>query len=86
VPIVFCETRPLAAEWAYRFLGAALDELASHGRADQIAASLPFAGEVPPPAVTTAEVRAWAVAAGLPVSDRGRLRPDVWAAYRAAHG
>jgi ERCC4-type nuclease len=23
VPIVFCETRPLAQEWAYRFLGAA---------------------------------------------------------------
>ena len=25
VPIVFCETRPLAQEWAYRFLGAALE-------------------------------------------------------------
>jgi hypothetical protein len=24
VPIMFCETRPLAQEWAYRFLGAAL--------------------------------------------------------------
>jgi hypothetical protein len=24
VPIVFCETRPLAEEWAYRWLGAAL--------------------------------------------------------------
>jgi len=24
VPIVFCETRPLAQEWSYRFLGAAL--------------------------------------------------------------
>jgi ERCC4-type nuclease len=24
VPIVFCETRPLAQEWTYRFLGAAL--------------------------------------------------------------
>ena len=23
VPIVFCESRPLAQEWAYRFLGAA---------------------------------------------------------------
>jgi hypothetical protein len=28
VPIVFCETRPLAEEWAYRWLGAAL---AHHG-------------------------------------------------------
>jgi hypothetical protein len=25
VPIVFCETRPLAQEWAYRYLGAALE-------------------------------------------------------------
>ena len=24
VPIVFCETRPLAEEWRFRFLGAAL--------------------------------------------------------------
>jgi hypothetical protein len=24
VPIVFCETRPLAQEWTFRFLGAAL--------------------------------------------------------------
>lgn len=24
VPIVFCENRPLAQEWAYRFLGAAV--------------------------------------------------------------
>jgi hypothetical protein len=24
VPIVFCETRPLAMEYAYRFLGASL--------------------------------------------------------------
>jgi ERCC4 domain len=27
VPIVFCETRPLAAEWTYRWLGACLYEL-----------------------------------------------------------
>jgi ERCC4-type nuclease len=27
VPIVFCETRPLAEEWTYRFLGAALAQL-----------------------------------------------------------
>lgn len=25
VPIVFCETRALAQEWTYRFLGAALN-------------------------------------------------------------
>lgn len=27
IPIVFCETRPLAEEWTYRYLGAALAEL-----------------------------------------------------------
>ncbi len=26
VPVMFAETRPLAQEWAYRFLGAALSE------------------------------------------------------------
>jgi len=27
VPIVFCDTRPLAEQWTFRFLGAALAEL-----------------------------------------------------------
>lgn len=27
IPIVFCETRPIAEEWTYRYLGAALAEL-----------------------------------------------------------
>ncbi|WP_185972519.1 ERCC4 domain-containing protein [Georgenia yuyongxinii] len=30
VPVVFTETRPLAQEWTYRFLGAALRELRAH--------------------------------------------------------
>ncbi len=34
---------------------------------------------------TPAEIRAWALAQGLKVADRGRLRPEVLAAYRAAH-
>jgi ERCC4-type nuclease len=34
---------------------------------------------------TTAQVRAWALDHGLEVSDRGRLRPQVWDAWRAAH-
>ncbi len=29
VPIIFCDTRPLAEEWTFRFLGAALAHLAS---------------------------------------------------------
>ena len=80
VPIVFAETRPLAQEWTYRFLGAAL---AHHhdDRREPLVADLPPAGPVPPPAPTTAEVRAWARQHGLAVADRGRLHPDVWAAH-----
>jgi hypothetical protein len=43
VPIVFCETRQLAQEWAYRFLGAALE----HHRLDVGGAML--ADELSPP-------------------------------------
>src|SRR5579875_3475288 len=45
VPIVFCETRPLAEEWAFRFLGAAL-AFARAEAVDAVAASPPLA---PPP-------------------------------------
>ena len=82
VPIVFAETRPLAQEWTYRFLGAAL----VHHHDDRLAATLrvelPPAGPVPAPQPTTAEVRAWARLHGLAVPDRGRLRPEIWSAYR----
>jgi hypothetical protein len=32
VPVVFCDTRPLAQEWAFRFLGAAVAELTPAAR------------------------------------------------------
>jgi hypothetical protein len=35
---------------------------------------------------TTSEIRAWAIAQGLPVSVRGRLKPEVVEAYTEAHG
>lgn len=101
VPIVFCETRPLAQEWTYRFLGAALTHHHEGGHGERRAAELPAAGPVPPvdrpvhPSVRrsaerrdgppVAEVRAWALANGIAVSDRGRLRPEVWERYRAEH-
>ncbi|MHC1559371.1 ERCC4 domain-containing protein [Actinomycetospora sp. C-140] len=87
VPIVFAETRPLAEEWAYRYLAAALawarDEHAIGARLPGAAPELP-AGTAPEP--STAEVRAWARDQGIDVPDRGRLRPEVWARYREAHG
>ena len=36
VPIVFCETRPLAEEWTFRFLGAALAFVRADLEADQL--------------------------------------------------
>ena len=85
VPIVFAETRPLAQEWTYRFLGAALAHHHDDRDATPLAADLPPAGEVPPPEPTTAEVRAWARREGLEVSDRGRLPPEIWTAFRDAN-
>lgn len=88
VPIVFCETRQLAEEWTYRFLAAAhtwaLTEEAAQQRisGERIAISGPAGAESEP---STAEVRAWARDAGLPVPDRGRLRPEIWQAWRDAH-
>ena len=87
VPIVFTETRQLAQEWTYRYLAAAhewaLTETAVTGR---VLDARPATADAPAaPLPTTAEVRAWARAAGLSVPDRGRLAPPVWAAWQAAH-
>jgi len=84
VPIVFCDTRPLAQEWTYRFLGAALSHELEHAVAARLADALPFAGVLEPAAPTTAEIRAWAVQAGLDVAAKGRIRPEVRAAFEAA--
>jgi ERCC4 domain/Lsr2 len=89
VPIVFCESRQLAEEWTYRYLAAAhawaVTETAVADRigADLAAAETSTAPTAPAP--TTAELRAWARAAGINVPDRGRLRPEVWQAWRDAH-
>jgi hypothetical protein len=86
VPIVFAETRQLAEEWTYRYLAAAhawvLDDLAA-------AASVSLTAETEvsarPSDPSTAEVRAWARSTGLKVPDKGRLRPEIWQAWREAH-
>jgi hypothetical protein len=83
VPVFFAETRALAQEWTYRFLAAALAELGLERAGEAV--PLPPAGPLPPPEPSVAEVRAWARLAGLHVADRGRLRPEVWDAYRLVH-
>ena len=37
------------------------------------------------PAPSTAQVQAWARVACLAVPGRGRLRPEIWDAWRATH-
>lgn len=85
VPLVFAETRPLAEEWTFRYLAAARVELAAEPAAAVVEGRLVAVGVLPPRTPSTAQVRAWAVDAGLDVADRGRLRLEVVAAYRAAH-
>lgn len=79
VPIVFCQTRKLAQEYTYRYLAAALTWFVDHADAAEV-----FEPN-PQPDPSSAELRAWAKSVGLPVSDRGRLRPEILQAWRQAH-
>jgi hypothetical protein len=87
IALVFCETRPLAEEWTYRYLAAAhtwaATEPAALERIGIATGELDNAPAAPEP--STAEVRAWARAHGLTVPARGKLRPEVWDTWRAAH-
>lgn len=73
VPIVFCETRKLAQEWTYRFLAAARVALAEEMIGEIALRGLEPATPLAPGAPTPAEVRAWAAAHDVAVSDRGRI-------------
>ncbi len=84
VPIVFCETRPLAQEWTFRFLGAARAAMLEDEHAMGRLAALPRVEERGPP--RSALIRSWARARGLAVSDRGRVPGSVVAAYEADQG
>jgi hypothetical protein len=87
VPIVYAETRPLAEEWTYRYLAAAhawaATEDAAVTRIGPLVSELDRAPDAPGP--STAEVRAWAREHGITVPDRGRLRPEIFDAWHAAH-
>lgn len=86
VPIVFADTRALAQQWTYRFFGAVLDELEQEAPSVGRVLRLPAGAQVPQAEPTTAQVRGWARANGVPVPDRGKLRPEVWEAWRREHG
>ncbi len=85
VPVFFAETRPLAEEWTYRFLAAAVAEDLGESRTTQRLSGLVAAGALAPAPATSSQMREWAATQGLPVSDRGRLRADVVLAFEQAH-
>ena len=90
VPIVFTDTRALAQEWTYRFFGAAIAHRIEQSNAAALL-STPMKLAVLPQILTAvgptpADMRAWAIADGHIVAAKGRLRPEVLAAYRSAHG
>lgn len=86
VPIVFCDNRKLAQQWAYRFLGAAVAAHLYENAGAELFAEFAPGEPIPPREPSVAEIRLWAFAQGLSVSDRGRVSADVTRAYRQAHG
>jgi hypothetical protein len=90
VPIVFCETRSLAQEWVYRWLGACLREhqlrLATADVEETFAPGGPPAEPDPPdrqrrPKGEESAIRTWARSRGLAVSARGRVSADIRRAW-----
>ena len=75
IPIVFCETRPLAEVWTYRYLAAAHAWASAEPAAiERIgAARLTERPHNHGNGPTPAEIRAWARAQGLAIPDRGRI-------------
>lgn len=86
VPIMFCENRKLAQEWTYRFLAAAHAAAELDGYGAGVVAGLADAEPLPDREPSPAEVRAWAMANGFTVSDRGRVPAAVREAYLAERG
>jgi hypothetical protein len=84
----FSEACRLAEEWTYRYIAAAHAwastelALAERSSGDSVKPATATAPGAPEP--TTSEVRAWARGKGITVPDRGRLRPDIWQAWRDA--
>jgi hypothetical protein len=85
VPISFAETRPLAQEWTYRFLGAALAQLSAEATTSGLEGTMTPAGPVPAAPPTPAQIRQWAHANRLTVSGKGRIPASIAEAYTRAH-
>ncbi|MCU1443388.1 MAG: hypothetical protein JWQ59_1538 [Cryobacterium sp.] len=84
VPIIFCETRKLAQEWTYRFLAAARVGLSEEMIGDLAVRGLEAAPSLSPAPPSPADVRRWASAHDIVVSDRGRIPLAVMDQYLEA--
>ncbi len=60
VPVTFCETRPLAEEWTYRYLGACLHELTQAELTEGVEGSFAAGPAVAPRPTTPGQIREWA--------------------------
>jgi hypothetical protein len=85
VPVFFAETRPLAEEWTYRFLAAAVAEQVADARVAERLAALVEPEPLAPAPPRAADVRRWALQNGVQVAAAGRVPATVIAAYEAAH-
>ena len=86
VPIVFCDTRPLAEEWTYRYLAAAFAWATTEAQIEhRVGVDLDETVAAPAvPEPSPRELRTWARSVGIDVPDRGRIRPEVLAAWHVA--
>lgn len=87
IPIVFCETRPLAEEWTYRYLAAAHQwastEAAATARVGAHTLRERSGDHLGRPA--NSAIRAWARSRGLEISDRGRVPASVVRAWEESN-
>ncbi|MFD4291783.1 histone-like nucleoid-structuring protein Lsr2 [Rhodococcus sp. NPDC058532] len=84
VPVAFCETRKLAQEWTYRWLGACLAELEVSAATSRVEQTFAPGAPVPVAEPTPAEIRRWAREQGIAVSDKGRIPAAVTRDFLAA--
>jgi hypothetical protein len=83
VPIVFCETRPLAEEWTYRYLAAAYNWASSEPAAAERIGEQPTLRTIPEPksGPSSVQIRDWARQNGFDVPDRGRIPASIRQAW-----
>lgn len=95
VPVTFSQSRKLAEEWTYRYLGA----VRAWAETERVITGAVRYGGTRPPSLppglagtaeaggpSPSEIRVWAREQGLAISDRGRIPAQVLRAWEQAHG